>query len=450
MANPEHLAILKQGVEAWNAWRKDNPDIIPDLSGTELRGAELRRAKLQMAILLEANLSKTNLHEADLHRSMLWGADLQGADIRKANLQKADLREVNLLGADMRGADLKGAKLQEAELRWAKLQAVNLQDADMRNANLQGAKLEKAILLRAKIQNTHFSSQSVLNDLVSPLANEQLAGAIFEDKEAFYREKQDRPQGAPSLCIQFMDDRPWNPGRIGALLMGLYQGYTHLLYMITTRDGEQQIKETLGLPIYHLPERHDLHLLSISHASPLEFEIGTYATDPAVWAAVGFISFTAKLTLARIKDALEVAHKAAETRKLYWEGTEAKQRVKAITEPDKARDGGTDEQETPPPATVDTDAIAVTVTTTVLQELRMQGVLPQTPCRSEYVKNNQQLLLDAIEKGLGTLTFLVLQDKHKPKINDVPIPDHIPDYIPGLDDPPSEDDEPDDGTAPGM
>jgi hypothetical protein len=31
MANEEHLAILRKGVEAWNAWRKENPDIRPEL-----------------------------------------------------------------------------------------------------------------------------------------------------------------------------------------------------------------------------------------------------------------------------------------------------------------------------------------------------------------------------------------------------------------------------------
>ena len=27
MANPEHLEILKQGVEAWDKWRTENPGI---------------------------------------------------------------------------------------------------------------------------------------------------------------------------------------------------------------------------------------------------------------------------------------------------------------------------------------------------------------------------------------------------------------------------------------
>ena len=32
MANEEHLKILKQGVDAWNQWRKENPKIMPDFT----------------------------------------------------------------------------------------------------------------------------------------------------------------------------------------------------------------------------------------------------------------------------------------------------------------------------------------------------------------------------------------------------------------------------------
>jgi hypothetical protein len=36
MPNEEHLARLKQGVEAWNRWRKAYPEIKPDLDGAIL------------------------------------------------------------------------------------------------------------------------------------------------------------------------------------------------------------------------------------------------------------------------------------------------------------------------------------------------------------------------------------------------------------------------------
>ena len=39
MANDEHIALLKQGVAAWNAWRDENPNIRPDLSMASLRQA---------------------------------------------------------------------------------------------------------------------------------------------------------------------------------------------------------------------------------------------------------------------------------------------------------------------------------------------------------------------------------------------------------------------------
>src|SRR6266436_1490486 len=56
MANQEHVAILKQGVEAWNMWRREHPDIQPDLSfgcfiRTDLSGANFKRARLNRATL---------------------------------------------------------------------------------------------------------------------------------------------------------------------------------------------------------------------------------------------------------------------------------------------------------------------------------------------------------------------------------------------------------------
>ena len=35
MANEEHVAQLKQGVNAWNDWYRENPNALPALSGPE-------------------------------------------------------------------------------------------------------------------------------------------------------------------------------------------------------------------------------------------------------------------------------------------------------------------------------------------------------------------------------------------------------------------------------
>ena len=91
MANPEHLQILKEGVEAWNAWRDQHRDIRPDLTGANLTGTSLSRADLS-----RADLSEASLHGAILHGAILHGANLTGANLTGANLAWASLREANL------------------------------------------------------------------------------------------------------------------------------------------------------------------------------------------------------------------------------------------------------------------------------------------------------------------------------------------------------------------
>jgi hypothetical protein len=46
MANDDHIALLKKGVDAWNAWRDEYRKIRPDLSEEDLSGADLSRADL--------------------------------------------------------------------------------------------------------------------------------------------------------------------------------------------------------------------------------------------------------------------------------------------------------------------------------------------------------------------------------------------------------------------
>src|SRR5215203_5352402 len=78
MAEGEHVALLKQGVAAWNQWRWSNPKIRPSLFGASLRGADLLWA---------------DLREADLSYATLFGAKLRGANLFSADLRQTDLRD---------------------------------------------------------------------------------------------------------------------------------------------------------------------------------------------------------------------------------------------------------------------------------------------------------------------------------------------------------------------
>jgi hypothetical protein len=134
MADKEHLARLKQEVHAWNRWRDENPEILPDLAG--------------------ANLFGVNLAEANLRKATLSGATLSGVTLTRADLSGADLTRANLLGADLTGADLTRATLTRAYLSGADLSGADLTRANLLGANLHGATLHGATFHEATSRGT--------------------------------------------------------------------------------------------------------------------------------------------------------------------------------------------------------------------------------------------------------------------------------------------------------
>src|SRR4029077_5983368 len=74
MANDEHVALLKQGVAAWNAWRHENPDVRPELIGADLKRWNLTGANLSRANLVRARLRDVILNGANLFQAGLIGA----------------------------------------------------------------------------------------------------------------------------------------------------------------------------------------------------------------------------------------------------------------------------------------------------------------------------------------------------------------------------------------
>jgi uncharacterized protein YjbI with pentapeptide repeats len=188
MANADDVRRLLEGVEVWNAWRKDQGRLGANPTGADLRrdrGTDLRRAKLPAADLSRAdlrgargaNFPGADLSRVNLREVNLGGADLRGANLMMANLNEANLNRANLCGAFLVGvnlvdadltkavlieADLGGADLREADLRWtvlrhareANLKGAILIEADLRGTDLRRAKLPGADLCGANLMMT--------------------------------------------------------------------------------------------------------------------------------------------------------------------------------------------------------------------------------------------------------------------------------------------------------
>jgi len=160
MANDDHIARLKKGAAAWNAWRDRTPDIFDlDLGGAQLYRADLRGANLRGANLVEAYLVDAKLQGADLSETNLIEADLRGANLRGANLSGAELLEADLSGRFAGwelGQQSRGVDLREANLNWA-----NLCKADLSSADLRGANLSQANLFEANLREADFSKANL-------------------------------------------------------------------------------------------------------------------------------------------------------------------------------------------------------------------------------------------------------------------------------------------------
>jgi hypothetical protein len=136
MANEEHLAILRQGVEVWNRWRGENPDVRSDLIGVDLSGANLGLADLNGSNLEGVNLSKatlvgTSLETAKLNAANLTSAHLGMTDLAGSDLTKADLTDAILMLTNLRGVNLSGADLTKAKI-------VNIVLADVDLSEVRG------------------------------------------------------------------------------------------------------------------------------------------------------------------------------------------------------------------------------------------------------------------------------------------------------------------------
>lgn len=211
MANSEHLALIKQGVEVWNSWYAAHKKVTPNLARANLSNFELKGINLKRAILIQANLSNADLSEAELNHADLSRASLLGANLSDAKFKNANLDYViwskavinsqtsmadkylkvyqivnrinknkNLSGIDLSNSNLFNADLSNVELSNAKLLNVNFNSANLDSAYLYKADLTGSNLQNTNLKNAYFSHANLTS---ANLSGAFCCGTYFRDAE---------------------------------------------------------------------------------------------------------------------------------------------------------------------------------------------------------------------------------------------------------------------------
>lgn len=147
MADAKHLSRLREGVTAWNAWRRRSPSVVPDLSRALLIEAELRGINLANANLERANLRMSTLSRANLTRANLRGADLRAASLRRAKLEYADLTQAILRFTSLAEARVEGARFTGCEIYGTSAWALHGTPQDQSNLVIRASRQDPAVMV---------------------------------------------------------------------------------------------------------------------------------------------------------------------------------------------------------------------------------------------------------------------------------------------------------------
>jgi len=187
MNTPTSL-ILSNSIFEWNQWRKENPDVIPNLSGVDLTKQDLRNINLSSTILLRANLTCVNLSNANCRNANFEGANLTEAIVDDSNFSKANMAGINLAkshinNTDFSGVDLSHSNLTKAELIECYLIKANLKLAILQETNLNNSYLTQANLMDAKLVQSNLTNVDLSNANVvgANFAKADLTGVTIED-----------------------------------------------------------------------------------------------------------------------------------------------------------------------------------------------------------------------------------------------------------------------------
>jgi uncharacterized protein YjbI with pentapeptide repeats len=158
MAIDKHIDILLQGVEKWNAWRKENPDVTPDLSYSVFCSEGGRHASLCNGWDDEYYLRPEIYHPIAASCNEIFRADPIYVEVPEIHLKKLD--DINLNKSILNGCDFSNyLSMNNSEISNSKMIKASLPSSISRsimsNSDARGA------LFKDHMTDVDFSSTNL-------------------------------------------------------------------------------------------------------------------------------------------------------------------------------------------------------------------------------------------------------------------------------------------------
>lgn len=220
MADKKQLEILKQGADAWNDWRRQNPLAVIDLIDADLPGADIRWARLSGANLARANLAGadmrlTTLDNAKFDDANLADAKLDRATMVSASFADANLNHASLVSVEITQSDLTRAKLNSTNLSKARLDHARFNSCDLNFANVSESVLRFSDFTQADAKHANFgdsdllATKFIMTDLSSSeFTNARISGCVFSQTNFTYASgmAECMHQGRSSINFQTLEN----------------------------------------------------------------------------------------------------------------------------------------------------------------------------------------------------------------------------------------------------
>lgn len=227
MANPEHLEILKQGVEVWNEWRIDNRLVRPDLSdanivelffddrnsNSKFRFTHPQRVNLGMINFIRANLSGANFTLIDMWNPLFRSAILDGATFFRAELNAADLSMASVNETDFSHARISAVRFADNDLSTVK----GLETVEHLSSSTIGidtlyksrGKIPEVFLRGCGVPESFIVQIPALIASLSPVQFYKCFISFTEADDLFSERLYNDLQGAGVRCWRWKEDATW-------------------------------------------------------------------------------------------------------------------------------------------------------------------------------------------------------------------------------------------------